>query len=328
MSRRVTASIGIGVCLCLCVVALSPLIVPSAFAATGAVEPSTWSRLVSWIMTQQRAFHDELVTALKALSDTGGMAPAWGLVLGSFLYGIFHAAGPGHGKVVLTTYLLTHPHRIGRGVGIAGAAALCQGIVAIVLVYGLIYLAGWIPRETSSAVAWSERLSYLLVAAIGTLLIWRTARQLFNRYMPQKLTVNHSSHAHHNGDCCGHSHMPSGDQIERIRDLRSAIGVILAIGLRPCTGAVLVLVLAKAMGLPLAGIGAVIAMSFGTGMAVALLAFLAVAARQKAAKATENGGHLWQILANGVALAGGGLLLAIGLSLLSASFYSRHPLGL
>lgn len=313
--------------LCLCVVALSPLIIPSAFAVAGTVEPSAWSRLVSWIMAQQRAFHEELVTALKALADSGGIATAWGLILGSFLYGIFHAAGPGHGKVILTTYLLTHPHRIRRGVGIAGAAALCQGFVAIILVYGLIYLAGWIPRETSSAVAWSERLSYLLVAGIGALLILRTIRQLFNRYMAQKHAVDHSSHDHHHDDGCGHAHMPSGDQIEQINSLRSAIGVILAIGLRPCTGAVLVLVLAKAMGLPLAGIGAVIAMSFGTGMAVALLAFLAVAARQKAAAATADS-VLWQVLGNGVALAGGGLLLAIGVSLLSASFYSRHPLGL
>jgi ABC-type nickel/cobalt efflux system permease component RcnA len=302
---------------------------PLAFAAADLVEPSAWTRVVGWILAQQRAFHKELVDALKILADTGGIGASWGLIVGSFLYGIFHAAGPGHGKVVLTTYLLTHPHRIGRGVGIAGAAALCQGIVAIILVYGLIYLAGWIPRETSTAVTWSERLSYLLVAAIGALLIWRTARQLFSRYVSHVHSSDHShlDHDHHE-DCCGHSHMPSGDQIEQIRDLRSAIGVILAIGLRPCTGAVLVLVLAKAMGLPLAGIGAVIAMSFGTGMAVALLAFLAVAARQKVAKATANSSPIWQVLANGAALAGGGILLAIGLSLLSASFYSRHPLGL
>lgn len=324
MSRRIVASI----CLYLCVATLSHLIVPSALAAAGTLEPSAWSRIVSWIMTQQRTFHEELVIALKALSASGGMTAAWSLVLGSFLYGIFHAAGPGHGKIVLTTYLLTHPHRVGRGVGIAAAAALCQGIVAILLVYGLIYIAGWIPRETSSAVAWSERLSYLLVAGIGALLVLRTARQLFSRYMTQKHTGDHSAHDHHHDDCCGHAHMPSGEQIEKINSLRSAIGVILAIGLRPCTGAVLVLVLAKAMGLPLAGIGAVIAMSFGTGMAVALLAFLAVAARQKAAKATDGNSPFWQIFTNSAALAGGGLLLAVGISLLSASFYSRHPLGL
>ncbi|WP_339635626.1 nickel/cobalt transporter [uncultured Sneathiella sp.] len=316
-----------GLCVAFAVLAWSVWMPSQAHAASGVAEPSLWARGISWIMMQQRIFHEELVTALKTLTDGGGLAAAWSLIFGSFLYGIFHAAGPGHGKVVLTTYLLTHPQRVSRGVGIAAAAALCQGLVAIVLVYGLIYLAGWIPRETGSAVAWSERISYILVAAIGGLLILRTARQLLNRYFPR--TETHSHHHHHeDGDCCGHTHMPSGEQLEQIRDLRSAISVVLAIGLRPCTGAILVLVLARALTLPIAGVGAVLAMSAGTGIAVATLAFLAVRARQKAVAFTADKSPVWQVAANTAALAGGGLLIAIGISLLSASFYSRHPLGL
>lgn len=324
MPRRITTSSSVG----LCALVLLVLVSPWAFAASGALEPTVWAHSVSWVMAQQRAFHEELVTALKALTAGGGTTAAWSLILGSFLYGIFHAAGPGHGKAVLTTYLLTHPHRIGRGVSIAAASAFCQGLVAIILVYGLIYLAGWVPRETGSAVAWSERLSYFLVAAIGALLILRTVRQVLNRLFPKKRAILLHSHHHEDDENCGHTHMPSGEQLEQVRDLRSAIGVVLAIGLRPCTGAVLVLVLARALALPLAGVGAVAAMSAGTGMAVALLAVLAVKARQKAVALTAGKGPFWRILANGVALTGGGLLLAIGISMLSASFYSRHPLGL
>ncbi len=315
----------IGILLVLSVVA------QTAYAADAVAEPSLWSSAVTWMLTQQRTFHQELIDALKALTAHGGLATAWSLVAGSFLYGVFHAAGPGHGKAVLTTYLLTHPHRLSRGMGIAAAAAFCQGIVAIVLVYGLIYLAGWIPRETSSAVAWSERLSYILVAALGALLIWRTLRSLAARFFPTKI-AGHShdhdhGHDHVHDENCGHAHMPSGEQLENAKDFRSAAGLVLAIGLRPCTGAVLVLVLAKALGLPWAGVGAVMAMSAGTGMAVASLAFLAVKARHKAVALTADRGPFWRYAGSGVALAGGGLLLAIGISLLSASFYARHPLG-
>ncbi|MAZ01633.1 MAG: high frequency lysogenization protein HflD [Sneathiella sp.] len=325
MSRKIVP----GFYITLAVLALSVWMPPQSLAASGVAESSLWATSISWILTQQRIFHGELVTAFKALTDGGGMAAAWSLVFGSFLYGIFHAAGPGHGKAVLTTYLLTHPHRVSRGVGIAAAAALCQGLVAIVLVYGLIYLAGWIPRETGSAVAWSERISYILVAAIGGLLILRTARRILNRYFPTKPQAGtHSHHHHEDGECYGHAHMPSGDQLEQIRDLRSAISVVLAIGLRPCTGAILVLVLAKALTLPIAGVGAVLAMSAGTGIAVALLAFLAVTARRKAVAFTADRSPFWHIAANTAALAGGGLLVAIGISLLTTSFYSRHPLGL
>ena len=297
-------------------------------AASGSMEPGVWARGISWIMAQQRAFHEGLVTALKTLTAGGGMAAAWSLIFGSFLYGVFHAAGPGHGKAVLTTYLLTHPQKMRRSINIAVAAAFCQGAVAVILVYGLIYLAGWVPRETSSAVAWSERLSYFLVAAIGALLILRTARQLLNRFLLEKPKISPHSKHHVHDENCEHNHMPSGEQLEQIHDLRSAIGVVLAIGLRPCTGAVLVLVLAKAMTLPLAGVGAVAAMSAGTGIAVATLAFLAVTARKKAIALTTGKSAFWWLAGNAVAVAGGGLLLAIGISLLLASFYSRHPLGL
>jgi len=304
------------------------LISSPVYAAVSATEPTLWARAVSSIMTQQRAFHQELSSALNALADNGGIAATGSLILGSFLYGVFHAAGPGHGKAILTTYLLTHPHRVRRGVSIAAASAFCQGLVAIILVYGLIYLAGWLPRETSSAIAWSERLSYFLVAAIGALLILRTLRQTVIRFLPGKQSASLHSHDHEGCDDCGHHHMPSGEQLERIHDLRSAISVVLAIGLRPCTGAILVLVLARALSLPIAGVGAVIAMSAGTGMAVALIAFLAVSARQKASSMTAGRSAFWRFAGNSLTLAGGGLLLAIGISLLSASFYSRHPLGL
>lgn len=325
MPRKITIAIYASIVLS----AWSILVGPQAFAASDVAEPTLWARSISWIMAQQRMFHEELITTLKILTADGGAAAAWSLVFGSFLYGIFHAAGPGHGKAVLTTYLLTHPHRISRGVGIAAAAAFCQGLVAIALVYGLIYLAGWIPRETSSAVAWSERLSYVLVAVIGALLIIRTARRMISRYLPNKQVRElHSHHHHDNSDCCGHTHMPSGEQLEQIRDFRSAASVVLAIGLRPCTGAILVLVLAKALALPAAGIGAVLAMSAGTGIAVAALAFVAVTARRKVVELTSYRSPFWRLAANTTALAGGGLLIAIGISLISASFYSRHPLGL
>lgn len=325
MSRRVKGLLGKSLYLTVFVSLISSQ--EALAAASGALEPGFWASSISWIMAQQRAFHEELVIALKALTAGGGMAATWSLILGSFLYGIFHAAGPGHGKAVLTTYLLTYPKNMRRSVSIAVIAAFCQGVVAIVLVYGLIYIAGWVPRETSSAVAWSERLSYILVAALGALLILRTARQIINRFFLKKPRLNDHSAHHIHDENCGHNHMPSGEQVENIRDLRSAIGVVLAIGLRPCTGAILVLVLAKAMALPLAGVGAVAAMSAGTGMAVAMLAFLAVSARQKAIALTAHKSSFWLLAGNAIALTGGSLLLAIGTSLLFASFYSRHPLG-
>lgn len=313
-----------------CLLGIVALCLPASHTvtATGATDPTLWTDLVIWISSQQRSLHEALVAALKLLKNEGGIAATWSLVLGSFLYGIFHAAGPGHGKAVLTTYLLTHPHRLSQGVGIAALGALCQGVVAILLVYGLIYLADWLPRETNVAVTWSERFSYLLITVIGALLILRITRKVFGRFFIATPVQTSHDHDHEQNSDCGHTHVPDETQLQRINGFFSLFGVVFAIGLRPCTGAVLVLVFAKAIGIPWAGAGGVLAMSAGTSIAVAALAFLAVKFRHKAVSMTANGNPLWQIAAYGVALAGGGLLIALGISLLSASFYVRHPLGL
>ena len=280
-------------------------------------EPASFSRAIAWILEQQRAFHAELTRGLRSLRAGGGMAAAIGLVLASFLYGVFHAAGPGHGKAVLTTYLLTHRQRAARGVLLAAAASFCQGATAVALVYGLVGVAGWLPRETSTAVAWSERLSYALVILVGALLAGRAVRDL-------ALALGRPAQ----GCGCGDSHVPSVEQVERATDIGAALGLILSIGLRPCSGAILMLALAHAVGLDWAGILAVAAMSTGAALAVAGLAFLAVNARRwvvaTAGKPRSWGGGVADL----AALAGGAIVMILGVSLAAASFAPPHPLGL
>lgn len=305
----------------------------SPIAGQAQPDPSLWAQGIAWMLEQQRLLHAELATGLRGLEGGGGAA-AWGLVLTGFLYGVFHAAGPGHGKAVIATYLVAEKQSIRRGVGLVAAASVLQGVVAVTLVYGFIYLAGWLPRDTAAAVGWSERISFVLVVAIGAVLVVRAMRQvgpLVRRIISSDAAsgAGGARHAHaHAHAGCGHAHVPTADQIDRARDLRTSVGAVLSIGLRPCTGAVLVLVLARVAGLPWAGVGAVAAMSAGTAVAVGLLAFLVVALRDRAAALVPGHKTRWQMSAGVVTLAGGAVLMALGGSLLAASFAPSHPLGL
>ena len=170
----------------------------------------------------------------------------------------FTPPGPATGKAVLTTYLLTQKQHAARGVLLAAAASFCQGATAVVLVYGLVGLAGWLSRETSTAVAWSERLSYVLVILVGALLAGRAAVDLASTAGRRATACGH-----------GHAHVPSVAQVARAADLRTALALVLSIGLRPCSGAILVLALAQAAGLAWIGVAAVGAMSMGAAMATA-----------------------------------------------------------
>lgn len=295
----------------------------SGFAQTGAdsastvVQPSVWSELIGWILAQQRAFHEALTQAFRTLADTGEATAAVVLIGVSFLYGVFHAAGPGHGKVVLATYLATHAERIWRGVGLAVAASVCQGLVAVALILGAFALADWIAVDGRSAVKGSERVSFVLLMLLGTVLAVKSVLAGYGRLHDRP------------GVGCRHAHVPPPPEQKAVSDgAKIRFGVVLSIGLRPCTGAVIILVVAQLLTLTWAGIAAVAAMSLGTALAVSLLAFLVVGARAWADRLVGYRGTAWLLSVDLLALAGGLILVAIGFSLLQTSFAPAHPLGL
>ena len=300
----------------------------SAHASKSLGAQSLWTQVTLWLLEQQRDYHRELTTALKSLSEDGSWASAEALIFGSFLYGVFHAAGPGHGKAVMTSYLLSHGENIRRSLLMATLAAFCQGMIAILIVYGLVYLAGWLPRETSFAVQWSERFSFFLVAALGAWLAFRAVNNIYRDWRKRKKPYNMQHNHGTDTEICGHDHLPSANQIEAAEDWRGALGVVLSIGMRPCSGAIIVLVFAKAFGIAWFGIGAVLAMSAGTAIAVAGLALLAIKARDIASSLINRKIGGWIMVSSSIALLGGVFILVIGIGLLSLSFDSAHPLRL
>lgn len=302
-------------------------------ASSIAATPDTVSlgtRVVLWVFETQLRFQRELTRRLRDLADGATAATAMALIIVSFIYGIFHAAGPGHGKAILTTYLLTHRQRLWRGLWMAAAASLCQGLVAIILVYGLVALAGEAPRDTQNAVAWAERLSFGLMAVVGALLGWRGARALFRVQfagLPQANggAEHHHSHSH---DSCGHAHMPTANEINARQSARATLGVILSIGMRPCSGAILVLAFAQIVGLLWTGIAAVAVMSLGTATAIASLAGGVMWFRAGVQALLGRSMRRWELAAQAVSLIGGLAILWIGATLLAASFGPPQPFGL
>ena len=288
-----------------------------------------WYQAAAWLWSKHHEFHHALTRELRELR--GKDVVGWALILMSFLYGLLHAAGPGHGKAVLTTYLLTHRERLNRGIAMGTVAALLQGVTALVLVYGLTSLAGWLPQETETAALWAGRVSFGLLAIVGLYVFSRAAVTLSNgisqwRHDDEQPHHDHTDHAHVEG--CGCQHLPSVAEIDTAGSRRAAAGVVLAIGLRPCSGAVLVLILATVMDLAWHGAFAVLAMSVGTAMTIVTLAMLATKAREWASKLVAHRSPMWSLAGGGAGALGGALLLLLGLLLLSTSFAMRPAMGL
>ena len=332
--------------LCLCVLAASPAIAQSSLGI-GTAEPSItgggiFASLFSWINTQQQEFYRAMSGALKAMREDP--AKLWILIGLSFAYGVFHAAGPGHGKAVISSYVIANEQTLRRGVVISFLAAFMQGVVAIAIV-GVTYLAlHGTSISMRDATHTLEIASYALIAGFGAWLLMRKLRPLMRPAAPAFAhaggsgTHHHGhdhSHVHHShnhshshsheiaadGVCstCGHSHAPDPAQLQAEKlELREAWSAIVAIGLRPCSGALIVLTFALLNGLFAGGIMSVAAMSIGTAITVSILATLAVMAKTTAVRFASSQSAATRI-GTAIEITGALFVLLIGLTLLIAA---------
>ncbi|PMR67048.1 nickel/cobalt transporter [Halomonas heilongjiangensis] len=273
-------------------------------------------QLVAW----QRDFHRALTLAITELSGTPSLA-TWVTLLGiSFGYGVFHAAGPGHGKAVLTTYLLSQGGAVRRALALSFAASLLQGLVAITLVVVLVHGLGWMTRQAMGSVVWVEQASFVMVALLGAWLCLRAIRQL-RRPVPAvagERQVPEHGHDHHHHDhaphCCGGVHHVDPRQAS---DWRTALATVVAIGIRPCSGGVLLLGAATLLGQFPVGVAAVLVMSLGTALTVSGLALASVVARgwaERRLARQSRAGRAGRLL-SWAALGGGLAIVALGVSL-------------
>lgn len=232
-----------------------------------------------WAAAWQRDFQTGLARALRALraGEPGAVAA---LLTGSFLYGLVHAAGPGHGKVLIGGYGVARRVPALRLAGIALASSLAQALTAIVLVYAAIGLFSFGRGEAERAVEhWMAPASYAAIALIGLWLIWRGLRGLWRVGKTQ-------GHAHEGAgaqcETCGHAHGPTPDQVAEVRSLRDALMLIGGIALRPCTGALFLLILTWRFGFPWIGVAGAVSMALGTAAITIAVALGAVLMREGA----------------------------------------------
>jgi nickel/cobalt exporter len=313
-----------------------------------AVLPSTglFAGWLNWINAEQQGFYRAMTDALKSMRDGGG--GMWLLVGLSFAYGVFHAAGPGHGKAVISSYMLANEVALRRGILLSFISAFLQAATAIV-VMGAVYL---LLRGTSvsmtDATRFLEIASYALIAGFGLWLLWRKAGTRLAALVAGRPAASLSSAAvavplhFHDENCshaqlrthgrapqrgfrsevceeCGHSHAPDPALLTgRAFDWRSAWTAVAAVGMRPCTGALIVLSFSFLNGIVLGGVLSVLAMAVGTAITVSVLATLAVTAKNVAVAFAGDGRRGNTVHAT-IEIAGAAFVFLLGATLLAAS---------
>ena len=270
-----------------------------------------WPQVMLQSVVWQRDVNQQMSGLLQAVAENPTQAGG-ALLLFSFVYGVLHALGPGHGKVVITTWLATHPSKLKSSIGLTLAASLLQGLVAIGLVIVVLTLLRLPARQLHLSSFWLEKGSYALVGVLGLLLCWRALRKLRVLLRKPKFTAFTPHHVHDQHCGCGHQHMPDPKRLERDEDWRARLMIILSMGMRPCSGAIMVLLFSKVIGVFGWGVASALAMAAGTSLTISYLALLVHVFRTLAVKLSGNKTPvLWrQVGWTTLALAGGAVLVA------------------
>jgi nickel/cobalt exporter len=343
-----------------------------------------FAHILMWINLRQQEFYRALATAMKAMRQDG--SKIWLLIGLSFAYGIFHAAGPGHGKAVISSYMVANEVALRRGILLSFVSALLQGLTAVAVMAAAYFVLRGTSVSMTDAAWFMEIMSFVFVTLFGAWLLWRklgpAVLRLFGKGPAYSLSAAHAGHSHaghsHSGhshaghshgthshsahahshalrvhddhdhahghshdhhdhdpathdhahhdhaagevcDTCGHSHAPdpamlSGDRF----DWRTAWSAVAAVGIRPCSGALIVLSFALLNGLWLGGLLSVLAMSLGTAITVSALATLAVTAKNWAVYFAGDG-RMGNRIHSIVEIGGAAFVFLFGLLLLSAS---------
>jgi nickel/cobalt exporter len=293
-----------------------------------------------YVLAKQAEFYRMLSGTIRAAKTDG--SAAYTLMGISFLYGIFHAAGPGHGKAVISSYLVANNETWKRGVILSFASAILQALVAIAIVGIAAALLGATAKAMGNAVRVIEIVSYGLIVLIGLRLLWVKGRALIAllRAAPAHAHDHHDhGHAHHHhhdhahdhdhddeGHAWGHAHAPEPSELSGREWLKRGLTAVIAVGLRPCSGAIIVLVFALAQGLFLIGVASTFAMGLGTAITVAAIATLAVGARSLAARCAKAKPGVGMIALRGLETAAAVVIVLFGAALLTGYLVSERLL--
>lgn len=292
--------------------ALDPALAQTAKSPFGVAPPAAPQPdgVAAFILAKQAEFYRLLTSAVRASREDGSAVFLLGGI--SFAYGIFHAAGPGHGKAVISSYLLANEASLKRGIGLAFASALAQSLTAVLVAGIFALLLGATARTMQQAVFVIETTAYGLIILLGLRLATVKARALRAAWRGEP------DHVHAAGERCedGHAHLPGPEALPKggVREWWTAV---LSVGLRPCTGAILVLVFSLTQGIFWVGAASTALMGVGTAITVSAIAALAVFGKRLAVRlARKREGAGMAVALRAVELAAALALVAFGVALM------------
>jgi nickel/cobalt exporter len=317
-------------------------------------QPAPADGITGWILAKQAEFYQQFSRLIRNIEADG--SAIWIFLGICFLYGIFHAAGPGHGKAVISSYLVANDETWRRGVVLSAAASLLQAVVAVTVVLILAGVIGATRQTMGKTAYWIEMVSYALIALMGARLTWVKGRGLIAAWRARahdhhkdhghgshqrdhqhhahgdhrhshaaahaadEAHARHHAHHHHghdHDDHAGHAHGPEPQELAGPGGWQRGLSAIVAVGMRPCSGAIIVLIFSLGRNVLWAGVIGTFVMGIGTAITTGAIATLAVSAKGLAKRLIAGGDGGGMLVMRGVEVAAAIVVLLFGVGLLA-----------
>ncbi|QUM79906.1 nickel/cobalt transporter [Moritella sp. 5] len=334
------------------------------FFALGYVLWQVWPTLITTGMQWQKQINNELSELLHAAKNESLMAGV-SLIGLSFMYGVLHSVGPGHGKLIVTTYIATQEAKVKLSLIITLLSSLVQAFVAVGLVSVLLMLFDASMREVNQKAELLIPLSFYTVILLGIVIIFSNLVLMYRVIKEHKDTVNQNvsnsadmvikrltpvtpsvsvakyaapassslvDHEHHDNCGCGHQHVVAPELINDASSFKEYLTIILSIGIRPCTGAIMVLLFANMLDIYWLGIVSAVVMALGTALTTSTIAIMTITGKQavrrylatgKRNRGPKNGLNITKFI---VPIIGGLLLILLGMLLLESRPVGMSPM--
>jgi len=310
-----------------------------------------WPTLITTGMQWQKQINNELSELLYAAKNEGLMAGI-SLMVMSFMYGILHSVGPGHGKLIVTTYVATQDAKVKLSLIITLVSSLMQALVAVGLVSVLLMLFDASMREINHQAELLIPLSFYTAILLGVVIVWRNLASMYRVIKDNEKSLASSSssdssivihrltpistplanHVHDDNCGCGHQHVVSSEQINDASSFKEYLAIILSIGIRPCTGAIMVLLFANMLDIYWLGIVSAVVMALGTALTTSTIAIMTITGKQvvrrylAAGKQDPESSKQVSITKFIVPIIGGLVLILLGVLLLESRPVGMSPM--
>ncbi|HEK3090259.1 TPA: nickel/cobalt transporter [Proteus mirabilis] len=291
-----------------------------------------WSELTYFNVQWQKVINSYLAELMQDISENNWQV-GFILIGVSFLYGLLHAVGPRHGKVIISTYIATHPTKLKQSAWLSVLASLLQGTVAIVIITVILIILNLSSSHLKIASHYIENSSYLLISLSGIIIFIQSIRRLLSDYKKRAFYIKQATpiikrsrylYKHKSNQtisqtsCCGHKHVVTSNELQG--NWSAQLLVLFAIGSRPCSGALLVLLFSYALNIYLWGIAAVIAMAIGTALTITAIALTVYYMRNVAYRfSVKNTNLSFRYMAELLRLLAGILFIFLGILMFNSA---------